>query len=78
MEIIFKHVEGLKNTHNAGGRVVRSWRVMSDGTLQRTNNASKYVQPFKSDKLPQEVIDFAKANGVTLSGFRLQNQSHPA
>ena len=74
MDIIFKHVEGLKNTHNPGGRVVRSWRVMSDGTLQRTNNASKYVQPFQSDKLPQEVIDFAKANGVTLSGFRSDTQ----
>lgn len=69
-KVLFKHSEGLKNTHNPGGRVVRSWRLLEDGTLQRTNNASKYVAPLENARIPQEVLDFAAENGITIKGLR--------
>lgn len=72
-KVVFKFREGMTGTHSAG-RVLKVWRILDDGTVQRTNKTSKYVQPFASERIPEKVLEYAKQNGLTIKGLRPDKQ----
>ena len=59
-----------KRTHNGDGSFRKSWRLWSDGTVERTSSRSKYQQPFSEEMVPQTIREVAHQHGVTLQGFR--------
>ena len=63
--ILVKSSKG-KRTHNGK----RTWRLWSDGTVQRTSSHSKYQQPFTDELVPQTIREVAHQHGITLTGFR--------
>lgn len=72
-EAVFKFRQGFVGTHSSG-RTLKVWRLLDDGTLLRTNSKSKYVQPFASERIPVEVLEYAKDNNLTIKGLRPDNQ----
>jgi len=67
--ILVKSSKG-KATHNGDGRYRKSWRLWSDGTVERTSSRSKYQPPFTDELVPQTIREVAHEHGVTLQGFR--------
>jgi len=67
--ILVKSSKG-KATHNGDGRYKKTWRLWSDGTVQRTSSRSKYQPPFTDEMVPQTIREVAHQHGVTLTGFR--------
>lgn len=72
-EAVFKFREGFVGTHSAG-RVLKVWRLLDDGTILRTNKASKYVAPFAHERIPEEVLEYAENNGLIIKGLRTDKQ----
>ena len=59
-----------KRTHNGDGRYKKTWRLWSDGTVERTSSRSKYQPPFTEELVPQKIRETAHEHGITLKGFR--------
>ena len=76
-EAVFKFREGFVGTHSAG-KVLKVWRLLDDGTILRTNKASKYVAPFAHERIPDKVLEYAENNNLTIKGLRPDNQSRGA
>lgn len=72
-KVIFKFREGMTGTHSAG-RVFKCWRLFDDGRLERTNSKSKYVQPFESEHIPEEIWEHASLMGLVIKGLRPDKQ----
>lgn len=72
-EVVFGFCEGVTGTHSAG-KVPKVWRLLDDGTVLRTNKASKFVAPFACERIPEEVLEYAEWNGLTIKGLRPDNQ----
>jgi hypothetical protein len=64
-DVIFKHSLGSKKTHNRDGKFTRCWRLLADGTIERTNSRSKYQPYFACETPPQEIFAAAKEAGIT-------------
>jgi hypothetical protein len=64
-DVIFKHSLGSKKTHNRDGKFTRCWRLLADGTIERTNSRSKYQPYFACETPPKEILAAAQAAGIT-------------
>ena len=76
-EIIAKHTVGQKATHNKDGKFTRTWRLWSDGRVERTDSQSKYQQKFASEKPPAEIIEAAETAGIEIKPGRKDWRSKP-
>jgi hypothetical protein len=64
--IIAKFSEGLRSTHNSDGRYVRSWRLLSNGRVERTNQKSKYVPAPPREAIPNAIREAAATSGIAI------------
>ena len=67
--ILVKSSKG-KATHNADGRYKKTWRLWSDGTVQRTSSRSKYQPPVTDELVPHKIRETAHKHNLPLIGFR--------
>lgn len=65
--IIAKHVVGALATHNGDGRYVRSWRLLANGRVERTNSRSKYQPYRRGETIPAEILAAAREHGVEIA-----------
>jgi len=56
---IARHNSGLRTTHNGDGMFTRSWRLLSDGTVERTNSRSKYQPWIEGEEIPADILAWA-------------------
>ena len=79
--ILVKASKG-KATHNGDGRYKKTWRLWSDGTVQRTSSRSKYQQPFTDELIPQAIretktpVSEDPSTFVTLKGSLVDKFGH--
>lgn len=62
--IIAKHNSGLRTTHNGDGMFTRAWRLLADGTVERTNSKSKYQPWIDGEQIPPCLLDAATENNI--------------
>ena len=70
-EIVAKHVVGLRVTHNRDGRYTRSWRLWSDGRVERTNSRSKYQPYLATETVPEPILRAAEAANISIHPGRV-------
>ena len=67
--IIVKCRIGFRPTHNPDGKYQRVWRLLADGTVERTNSNSRYMRYVDSETVPAQIIAAAaKADIAILPG----------
>ena len=64
--VIAKHVCGRRTAHTGDGCFTLSWRLWSDGRLERTNGRSKYQRYIVGECVPAALLSAAKCNGVSV------------
>jgi hypothetical protein len=75
--IIAKHTVGAKITHNKDGKFTRAWRLLDDGTVERTNSKSKYQRYLAGEKIPAALLAAAEKAGLTIQPGREEWRTLP-
>ena len=64
--IIAKCRVGFRPAHNPDGKYMRCWRLLADGTVERTNSNSRYQRYIDSETVPDAIVAAAATAGITI------------
>jgi len=75
--VIMRHTTGKKLTHNLDAYFRRVWRLLRDGTVERTTSyGNGYKLWMEGETIPSVIIDAAKKAGIAIKPGRRKRKSY--
>jgi len=59
-----------RTTFNGDGKYYKSWRLLANGHVERTNSSCHYKEWIDCEKIPQGILSKSRELGIQIAGGR--------